>query len=66
MNAVFCIRAWGFSGDSITYVIMNYKGEYFMHELLLYLFGLHGATEIGYTIDDEEIATCPNSSKVID
>lgn len=26
-----------------------------MHELLLYLFGLHGATEIGHT--DEEVSS---------
>ena len=37
-----------------------------MHHLLLYLFGLHGATEIRYTIDDEEITVCRSCLKEID
>ena len=33
---------------------------------LLCLFGLHGATEIDYTVDDEEIKVCRDCLKEID
>lgn len=34
-----------------------------MLRLLMCLFGLHGATEIDYTIDDEEIKVCRDCLK---
>ena len=34
--------------------------EIHMLRLLMCLFGLHGATEIDYTVDDEEIKVCRN------
>ena len=36
-----------------------------MFRFLLCLFGLHGATEIDYTIDDEEITVCRSCLKAI-
>ena len=35
-------------------------------QFLLCLFGLHGATEIDYTVDDEEIKVCRDCLKEID
>ncbi|WP_286740579.1 MULTISPECIES: hypothetical protein [Acinetobacter] len=32
---------------------------------LFCLFGLHGATEIDYTVDDEEIKVCRNCLKEV-
>lgn len=37
-----------------------------MFRFLLCLFGLHGATEIDYTIDDEEIKACRYCLKEFD
>ena len=37
-----------------------------MFRFLLCLFGLHGATEIDYTIDDEEIKLCRYCLKEFD
>ena len=36
-----------------------------MLQFLLCLFGLHGATEIDYTIDDEEIKVCRDCMKEV-
>lgn len=36
-----------------------------MLRFLLCLFGLHGATEIDYTIDDEEIKVCRDCLKEV-
>lgn len=36
-----------------------------MLRLLMCLFGLHGATEIDYTIDDEEIKVCRDCLKEV-
>ena len=36
-----------------------------MLRLLMCLFGLHGATEIDYTIDDEEIKVCRDCMKEV-
>lgn len=36
-----------------------------MLRFLLCLFGLHGATEIDYTIDDEEIKVCRDCMKEV-
>ena len=36
-----------------------------MLRLLMCLFGLHGATEIDHTIDDEEIKVCRDCLKEI-
>ena len=38
--------------------------EIHMLQLLMCLFGFHGATEIDYTIDDEEIKVCRDCGKV--
>ena len=40
--------------------------EIHMLRFLLCLFGLHGATEIDYTVDDEEIKVCRDCLKEID
>lgn len=37
-----------------------------MFRFLLCLFGLHGAIEIDYTIDDEKIKVCRDCLKEID
>ena len=37
-----------------------------MLQFLLCLFGLHGATEIDYTVDDEEIKVCRDCLKEVD
>ena len=34
-----------------------------MLKLLMCLFGLHGATEIDYTVDDEEVKVCRDCLK---
>ena len=39
--------------------------EIHMLRFLLCLFGLHGATEIDYTIDDEEIKVCRDCMKEV-
>ena len=39
--------------------------EIYMLRFLLCLFGLHGATEIDYTIDDEEIKVCRDCMKEV-
>ena len=36
-----------------------------MLRLLMCLFGLHGATEIDYTVDDEEIKVCRDCMKEV-
>ena len=36
-----------------------------MLRLLMCLFGLHGATEIDYTVDDEEIKVCRDCVKEV-
>ena len=36
-----------------------------MLQFLLCLFGLHGATEIDYTVDDEEIKVCRDCMKEV-
>ena len=36
-----------------------------MLRLLMCLFGLHGATEIDYTVDDEEIKVCRDCLKEV-
>jgi hypothetical protein len=36
-----------------------------MIKLLKCLFGLHGATEIDYTIDDEEVCVCRECLKEV-
>ena len=36
-----------------------------MLQFLLCLFGLHGATEIDYTVDDEEIKVCRDCLKEV-
>ena len=53
-----------------TYVGSNPTGraniqEIRMLQLLMCLFGLHGATEIDYTIDDEEIKVCRDCLKEV-
>ena len=48
-----------------TDVLCQILKEYIMFRFLLCLFGLHGATEIDYTIDDEEIIVCRSCLKVI-
>ena len=42
------------------------RKEIHMLRFLLCLFGLHGATEIDYTVDDEEIKVCRDFLKEID
>ncbi len=37
-----------------------------MLRLLLCLFGLHGVTEIDYTVDDEEIKVCRDCLKEVE
>ena len=37
-----------------------------MLRLLMCLFGLHGATEIDYTVDDEEIKVCRDCLKEVE
>lgn len=37
-----------------------------MLQFFLCLFGLHGATEIDYTVDDEEIKVCRDCLKEIE
>ena len=37
-----------------------------MLQFLLCLFGLHGATEIDYTVDNEEIKVCRDCLKEVD
>jgi len=37
-----------------------------MLRFLMCLFGLHGATEIDYTIDDEEIKVCRDCLKEVE
>ena len=39
--------------------------EIHMLRFLLCLFGLHGATEIDYTVDNEEIKVCRNCMKEV-
>ena len=39
--------------------------EIHMLQFLLCLFGLHGATEIDYTVDDEEIKVCRDCLKEV-
>ncbi|GEM_PF-260101 len=53
-----------------TYVGSNPTGraniqEIHMLRFLLCLFGLHGATEIDYTVDDEEIKVCRDCLKEV-
>ena len=36
-----------------------------MLRLLMCLFGLHGSTEIDYTVDDEEIKVCRDCLKEV-
>ena len=40
--------------------------EIHMLQFLLCLFGLHGATEIDYTVDDEEIKVCRDCLKEVE
>jgi len=51
-------------------VIFSYFGLWWnkesqMLQFLLCLFSLHGATEIDYTIDDEEIKVCRDCMKEV-
>ena len=39
--------------------------EIHMLQFFLCLFGLHGATEIDYTVDDEEIKVCRDCLKEV-
>ncbi len=36
-----------------------------MFRFLMYLFSLHGATEVDYTVYDEELKLCRNSLKEV-
>ena len=45
---------------------MGFFLEKIMLRFLMYLFGLHGATEIDYTIDSEEIKECHDRLKEVE
>ena len=54
------------AGSSPAVFIPSLKSkEIHMLQFILCLFGLHGATEIDYTIDDEEIKVCRDCLKEV-